>query len=68
MLTTLPPQYVPATTDSMSAFRGSRSLIGSVQRQRDRRLVGWFRLGMISVSGIGSCRIRSTGGCVGSRS
>ena len=45
MLTTLPPQYVPATTDSMSAFRGSRSLIGSVQRQRDRRLVGVVQTG-----------------------
>jgi hypothetical protein len=68
VLTTLPPEYVPASTDSMSEFRRSRSLIGSVQCQRDRQLVGRFRVGMISVSGIGSCRIRSTGGCVGSQS
>src|SRR5215218_5702858 len=32
------------------------------------QLVGWSRLGTISVSGIGSCRIRSTGGCAGSQS
>jgi hypothetical protein len=67
-LTTPPPESVPATTDSMLAFRRSRLLIGSVQCQRDRQLVGWSRLGMISVSGIGSCRIRSTGGCVGLQS
>ena len=43
-------------------------LIGSVQCRRDRQLAGWSRLGMTSVSRIGSCHIRSTGGCVGSRS
>jgi hypothetical protein len=35
---------------------------------RDRQLVGWSGLVMISVSGIGSCHIRSTGGCVGLQS
>jgi hypothetical protein len=30
-----------------------------------RQLAGWSRPGMISLSGIGSCHIRCTGGCVG---